>query len=76
MYLLSAFAPVILAAMTAPECGGGSEETLPLPGFEPGRTGLPHVFSFQWLSISPGRLAKRLGVPWLVQVAAMTLPPP
>jgi uncharacterized protein len=66
--------PGDLAAMTAPDVVEGVKRLYP-PGFEPDERVAARIF----LSValySPGRLAKRLGVPWLVQVAANDLTTP
>ena len=66
--------PGDLAAMTAPDVVEGVKKLYP-PGFEPEERVAARIF----LSValySPGRLAKRLGVPWLVQVAANDLTTP
>jgi uncharacterized protein len=66
--------PGDLAAMTSPDVVEGVKRLYP-PGFEPDERVAARIF----LSValySPGRLAKRLGVPWLVQVAANDLTTP
>jgi hypothetical protein len=66
--------PGDLAAMTAPDVVEGVKKLYP-PGFEPDERVAARIF----LSValySPGRLAERVGVPWLVQVAANDLTTP
>jgi fermentation-respiration switch protein FrsA (DUF1100 family) len=66
--------PGDLAAMTAPDVVEGVKRLYP-QGFEPDERVAARIF----LSValySPGRLAERLGVPWLVQVAANDLTTP
>jgi fermentation-respiration switch protein FrsA (DUF1100 family) len=73
-YVPSVGRPGDLAAMTAPDVVEGVKRLYP-QGFEPDERVAARIF----LSVafySPGRLAKRLGVPWLVQVAANDLTTP
>ena len=73
-YVPSVGRPGDLAAMTAPDVMEGVKRLYP-QGFEPDERVAARIF----LSVafySPGRLAKRLGVPWLVQVAANDLTTP
>ena len=60
--------PGDLAAMTAPGVVEGVKNLYP-PEFEPDERVAARIFLSVGL-YSPGRLAKRLSVPWLVQVAA------
>lgn len=66
--------PGDLAAMTAPGVVEGVKKLYP-PGFEPDERVAARIFLSVGL-YSPGRLAKRLGVPWLVQVASRDLTTP
>ncbi len=73
-YVPSVGRPGDLAAMTAPDVVEGVKRLYP-QGFKPDERVAARIF----LSVpfySPGRLAKRLGVPWLVQVAANDLTTP
>lgn len=74
-YYVRAFGfPGDLAAMTAPGVVEGVKKLYP-PGFESDERVAARIFLSLGL-YSPGRLAKRLGVPWLVQVAAHDLTTP
>jgi pimeloyl-ACP methyl ester carboxylesterase len=71
-YYVRAFGfPGDLAAMTAPDVVEGVKKLYP-PGFEPDERVAARIFLHIGF-YSPGRLAKRLGIPWLVQVAANDL---
>jgi hypothetical protein len=66
--------PGDLAAMTASDVVEGVKRLYP-QGFEPDERVAARIFLSVGL-YSPGRLAKRLSVPWLVQVAANDLTTP
>lgn len=66
--------PGNLAAMTAPGVVEGVKK-LYSPGFAPDERVAARIFLSVGL-YSPGRLAKRLGIPWLVQVASRDLTTP
>jgi len=60
--------------MTAPGVVEAVQKLYP-PGFEPDERVAARIFLSVGL-YSPGRFAKRLGIPWLVQVAANDLTTP
>ncbi len=66
--------PGELAAMTAPGVVEGVKRLYP-EGFIPNENIAARIFLFVGL-FSPGRLAPKLGIPWLVQVAANDLTTP
>ncbi len=66
--------PGELAAMTAPDAEEGVKKLYP-EGYEPNKDVAARIFLKVGL-YSPGRLAKRLTVPWLVQAASEDLTTP
>ena len=73
-YVHSCGFPGDLAAMTAPGVVEAVKKLYP-PGFEPDERVAARIFLSVGL-YSPGRFAKRLGIPWLVQGAARDLTTP
>jgi pimeloyl-ACP methyl ester carboxylesterase len=73
-YVLACGAPGELAAMTAPDAEEGMRRLLP-EGFTPDERVAARIFLRVGI-YSPGRLAPRIRVPWLVQAASRDLTTP